>query len=318
MCCAGLAVSKYWPAVPLVPSERPQPFTAVGWVQVGPRAKGGSPPVPSERPQPFACVRAVGWAQVGPHILPPSATFPRTAPQYCSHWARGAGVWLSTARQPCTLSIQKKQSSAALRHWRPPVSPRTWQTTSWNPGTWWPTERAPPPLSTADDPAAYRKDVVFPVPEPAAGTRRYVTAAHPLADNRPRTDSQSRPRRHTPPRPLSLGPVRTPLHPPSPLRDTLGAFAPAMRPTATLMQQEEELESLATPTEDDDTVTAAAATHEVHAPGKVRKTRKLHLRTCSRRHPLAALPRLRPCFLSGAPCRGLGHGGGILVGLGRR
>jgi len=221
MCCAGLAVSKYWPAVPLVPSERPQPFTAVGWVQVGPRAKGGSPPVPSERPQPFACVRAVGWAQVGPHILPPSATFPRTAPQYCSHWARGAGVWLSTARKPCTLSIQKKQSST------------------------------------------------FP-------------------------------------------------HPPSPLRDTLGAFAPAMRPTATLMQQEEELESLATPTEDDDTVTAAAATHEVHAPGKVRKTRKLHLRTCSRRHPLAALPRLRPCFLSGAPCRGLGHGGGILVGLGRR
>ena len=192
MCCAGLAVSKYWPAVPLVPSERPQPF---------------------------ACVRAVGWAQVGPHILPPSATFPRTAPQYWLHWARGAGVWLSTARKPCTLSIQKKQSST------------------------------------------------FP-------------------------------------------------HPPSPLRDTLGAFAPAMRPTATLMQQEEELESLATPTEDDDTVTAAAATHEVHAPGKVRKTRKL--RTCSRRHPPAALPRLRPCFLSGAPCRGLGHGGGILVGLGRR
>ena len=416
--CAGLAVSKYWPAALPVPSEHPQPFAAVVWAQVGPHA---SPPVPSEHPQPFA---AVVWAQVGPHALPrdpPSAappplaqSLPRTASQYWSHWARGAGVWLSTARKPCTL---KKQCTAALRHWRPPV-----------------TERAPYPLSTADDPAAYRKDVVLSVPEPAAGTRRNVTAAHPLAANRPRTDSQralqgeraaahfvrpsppptrlhrhSPPRplslgpvrilphppsplrdtlaahrlctepaaahfvrpsflptrlhRHSPPRPLSLGPVRilphppsplrdtlaahrlctepaaahfvrpsslptrlhaiappvrTFLHPPSPLRDTLGAFAPAMRPTATPMQQEEELESLATPTEDDDTVTAATVTHEVHAPGKVRKTRKLHLRTWLRRHPLAAPPRLRPCLLSGALCRDLGHGGGILVGLGRR
>ena len=364
--CAGLAVSKYWPAALPVPSEHPQPFAAVVWAQVGPHA---SPPVPSEHPQPFA---AVVWAQVGPHALPrdpPSAappplaqSLPRTASQYWSHWARGAGVWLSTARKPCTL---KKQCTAALRHWRPPV-----------------TERAPYPLSTADDPAAYRKDVVFSVPEPAAGTRRNVTAAHPLAANRPRTDSQralqgeraaahfvrpspppTRLHRHSPPRPLSLGPVRilphppsplrdtlaahrlctepaaahfvrpsslptrlhaiaplvrTFLHPPSPLRDTLGAFAPAMRPTATPMQQEEELESLATPTEDDDTVTAATVTHEVHAPGKVRKTRKLHLRTWLRRHPLAAPPRLRPCLLSGALCRDLGHGGGILVGLGRR
>ena len=364
--CAGLAVSKYWPAALPVPSEHPQPFATVVWAQVGPHA---SPPVPSEHPQPFA---AVVWAQVGPHALPrdpPSAappplaqSLPRTASQYWSHWARGAGVWLSTARKPCTL---KKQCTAALRHWRPPV-----------------TERAPYPLSTADDPAAYRKDVVFSVPEPAAGTRRNVTAAHPLAANRPRTDSQralqgeraaahlvrpspppTRLHRHSPPRPLSLGPVRillhppsplcdtlaahrlctepaaahlvrpsslptrlhaiappvrTFLHPPSPLRDTLGAFAPAMRPTATPMQQEEELESLATPTEDDDTVTAATVTHEVHAPGKVRKTRKLHLRTWLRRHPLAAPPRLRPCLLSGVLCRDLGHGGGILVGLGRR
>ena len=64
-------------------------------------------------------------------------------------------------------------------------------------------------------------------PEPAAGTRRNVTAAHPLAANRPRTDSQralqgeraaahfvrpspppTRLHRHSPPRPLSLGPVR--------------------------------------------------------------------------------------------------------------
>ena len=340
--CAGLAVSKYWPAALPVPSEHPQPFAAVVWAQVGPHALPRDPP--SAAPPPLA------------------QSLPRTASQYWSHWARGAGVWLSTARKPCTL---KKQCTAALRHWRPPV-----------------TERAPYPLSTADDPAAYRKDVVFSVPEPAAGTRRNVTAAHPLAANRPRTDSQralqgeraaahlvrpspppTRLHRHSPPRPLSLGPVRillhppsplcdtlaahrlctepaaahfvrpsslptrlhaiappvrTFLHPPSPLRDTLGAFAPAMRPTATPMQQEEELESLATPTEDDDTVTAATVTHEVHAPGKVRKTRKLHLRTWLRRHPLAAPPRLRPCLLSGALCRDLGHGGGILVGLGRR
>ena len=209
--CAGLAVSKYWPAALPVPSEHPQPFAAVVWAQVGPHALPRDPP--SAAPPPLA------------------QSLPRTASQYWSHWARGAGVWLSTARKPCTL---KKQCTAALRHWRPPV-----------------TERAPYPLSTADDPAAYRKDVVFSVPEPAAGTRRNVTAAHPLAANRPRTDSQralqgeraaahfvrpspppTRLHRHSPPRPLSLGPVRILLHPPSPLCDTLAAHRLCTEPAA--------------------------------------------------------------------------------------